>query len=106
MTAQAHLGGILLDIGLELMIGLLAFGGGMVAGLLGISGAIIMIPLMLYVLPLLGYSQLDVRTVAAIAIVQEATGDLAASSNTRTEHWQRSRTQTVATVAQPAKGID
>lgn len=70
MISQAHLGGILLDIGLELMIGLLAFGGGMVAGLLGISGAIIMIPLMLYVLPLLGYSQLDVRTVAAIAIVQ------------------------------------
>ena len=37
---------------------------------MGISGAVITIPLILYVLPLLGYSEFDVQTTAAIAIVQ------------------------------------
>lgn len=44
--------------------------GAFVAGLVGVGGAIIMIPLLLYVPPLLGVGSLDVRTVAAVTMVQ------------------------------------
>lgn len=44
--------------------------GGFASGLLGIGGALIMIPLLLYVPPLLGVGSLDVKTVAAITMVQ------------------------------------
>ena len=40
------------------------------AGLLGVGGAIVMIPLLLYVPPLLGVGRLDVKTVAAITMVE------------------------------------
>ncbi len=52
------------------VVGILGFGGGVVSGLLGLSGAVLMIPLLLYVPPLLGVGELDVKTVAAVAIVQ------------------------------------
>ena len=55
---------------LGVVVALLGFGGGIVAGLVGISGAVLMIPLLLYGPPLLGVGELTVRTVAAIAIVQ------------------------------------
>ena len=49
---------------------ILGFGSGVVAGLLGVSGAVVTIPLLLYGPPLLGLGELTVRTVAAIAVVQ------------------------------------
>lgn len=48
----------------------LGVAGAFAAGLLGIGGALIMIPLLLYVPPLLGVGSLDVKTVAAITMVQ------------------------------------
>src|SRR5438045_6599989 len=44
--------------------------GAFVAGLVGVGGAIVMIPLLLYVPPLLGVGRLDVKTVAAVTMVQ------------------------------------
>ena len=44
--------------------------GAFVAGLLGVGGAIVMIPLLLYVPPLLGVGALDVKAVAGITMVQ------------------------------------
>jgi uncharacterized membrane protein YfcA len=44
--------------------------GAFVSGLIGVGGAIVMIPLLLYVPPLLGVAALDVRSVAAITMVQ------------------------------------
>ncbi len=50
-----------------LMLGL---GGGFLSGLLGLGGAIFMIPLLLYVPPLLGVGLLDMKQVAAVSMVQ------------------------------------
>jgi uncharacterized membrane protein YfcA len=44
--------------------------GAFVSGLLGVGGALVMIPLLLYVPPLLGAGALDVKAVAAITMVQ------------------------------------
>jgi uncharacterized protein len=44
--------------------------GAFVSGLTGVGGAIVMIPLLLYVPPLLGVGELDVKAVAAITMVQ------------------------------------
>lgn len=49
------------------MLGLI---GAFVSGLTGVGGAIVMIPLLLYVPPLLGVGHLDVKAVAAITMVQ------------------------------------
>lgn len=51
---------------------LLALGtaGAFVAGLLGVGGAVVMIPLLLYAPPLLGVGRLDMKSVAAITMVQ------------------------------------
>src|SRR5205085_8578513 len=56
-----HLGGVLIVLGLV---------GAFVSGLLGVGGAIVMIPLLLYVPPLLGIGSFDVKEVAAITMVQ------------------------------------
>ena len=44
--------------------------GAFVSGLVGVGGAIVMIPLLLYVPPLLGVGALDLKSVAAITMVQ------------------------------------
>jgi uncharacterized protein len=44
--------------------------GAFVSGLIGVGGAIVMIPLLLYVPPLLGVGALDIKAVAAITMVQ------------------------------------
>ncbi len=44
--------------------------GAFVAGLLGVGGAIVMVPLLLYVPPLLGLAELDMKAVAGITMVQ------------------------------------
>ena len=49
---------------------LLGVVGAFVSGLVGVGGAIVMIPLLLYVPPLLGVGALDVKAVAAITMVQ------------------------------------
>ena len=48
----------------------LGLGGAFVAGLLGIGGAVIMIPLLLYVPPFLGVGMLDVKAVSAVTMAQ------------------------------------
>lgn len=48
----------------------LGLGGGFLSGLLGLGGAIFMIPLLLYVPPLLGVGHLDMKQIAAVSMVQ------------------------------------
>jgi hypothetical protein len=48
----------------------LSFSGAFVAGIIGVGGAIVMIPLLLYAPPLFGVGRLDVKTVAAVTMVQ------------------------------------
>src|SRR5207249_10841167 len=48
----------------------LGLGGAFVAGLLGVGGAIIMIPLLLYVPPLVDVGKLSVKAVAGVTMVQ------------------------------------
>lgn len=48
----------------------LSLAGAFVSGLVGVGGAIVMIPLLLYVPPLLDAGRLDVKTVTAITMVQ------------------------------------
>jgi uncharacterized membrane protein YfcA len=54
----------------------LGLGGGFLSGLLGLGGAIFMIPLLLYVPPVLGVGQLDMKQVAAISMVQVLSASL------------------------------
>ncbi len=54
---------------IAVLIGL-GLAGGFVAGLVGIGGAIVMIPLLLYVPPLLDLPALDIHTVSGITLVQ------------------------------------
>ena len=57
---------------LAFAVTLLALGllGAFVAGLLGVGGAIVMIPLLLYVPPLLGVGRLDMNSVAGVTMTQ------------------------------------
>jgi uncharacterized membrane protein YfcA len=55
---------------LGLTLFLLGAGGAFVAGLLGVGGAVVMIPLLLYVPPLLGVGQLDMKLIAGVTMVQ------------------------------------
>lgn len=48
----------------------LSLAGAFVSGLVGVGGAIVMIPLLLYVPPLLDVGWLDVKTVTAVTMVQ------------------------------------
>lgn len=50
----------------------LGFVGAFVAGLVGVGGAVVMIPLLLYVPPLVGQLALDMHTVAGITMIQVA----------------------------------
>ena len=54
----------------------LGLGGGFLSGLLGLGGAIFMIPLLLYVPPMLGVGQFDMKQVAAISMVQVLSASL------------------------------
>src|SRR5512135_603799 len=60
-------------LGLLVALGL---GGGFLSGLLGLGGAIFMIPLLLYVPPALGVGQLDMKQVAAVSMVQVLSASL------------------------------
>lgn len=61
----------------------LAFGGAFLSGLVGVGGAIVMIPLLLYVPPLLGFTPLDIHTVAGITIVQVTAAAMAGMAGHR-----------------------
>src|SRR5882672_9300971 len=59
-----------MTLAFALTLVLLGFTGAIVAGLLGVGGAIVMIPLLLYVPSLLGVGALDMRNVAGVTMVQ------------------------------------
>lgn len=59
------------------LLAILGFAGAFLSGLIGVGGAIVMIPLLLYVPPAVGFESLDFRTVAAITIVQVAVASTA-----------------------------
>lgn len=59
-----------MSTGLAFTLTGLGFFGAFIAGLLGVGGAIIMIPLLLYVPAWLGLGVLDMKVVAAISMVQ------------------------------------
>ena len=59
-----------MTLALALTLLLLGLLGAFVAGLLGVGGAIVMIPLLLYVPSLLGVGQLSVKAVAGVTMVQ------------------------------------
>ena len=65
-----------MEIGFLVTLLLLGLGGGFLSGLLGLGGAIFMIPLLLYVPPLLGVGQLDMKQVAAVSMVQVLSASL------------------------------
>ncbi|MDH4027965.1 MAG: sulfite exporter TauE/SafE family protein [Nitrospirota bacterium] len=66
----------MMDIPFLISLLFLGLGGGFLSGLLGLGGAIFMIPLLLYVPPLLGVGQLDMKEVAAISMVQVLSASL------------------------------
>lgn len=55
---------------LEITLFILAFFGAFVSGLVGVGGAIVMIPLLYYVPPLLGAGELPIRVVAGLSMTQ------------------------------------
>ena len=54
------------------LLSTLGFGGAFVAGLVGVGGAVVMVPLLLYVPPLLSFPPLDMHVVSGISMVQVA----------------------------------
>jgi len=56
--------------GLTLTLFFLSLFGGFLSGLLGVGGAVVMIPLMLFVPPLVGVGSLDMKQVAGISMLQ------------------------------------
>src|SRR4030095_12446320 len=60
------------EVTVAFLITLIALGlvGAFVSGLLGVGGAIVMIPLLLYGPPLLGVGEIDTRSVTGITIAQ------------------------------------
>jgi uncharacterized membrane protein YfcA len=54
----------------------LGLSGAFIAGLVGVGGAIVVVPLLLYVPPLLGFQTLDIHAVAGITVVQVAVAGL------------------------------
>lgn len=65
-----------MDIPFLVTLLFLGLGGGFLSGLLGLGGAIFMIPLLLYVPPMLGMPGLDMKQVAAISMVQVLSASL------------------------------
>jgi uncharacterized membrane protein YfcA len=53
-----------------LTLAALGFAGAFASGLVGVGGAIVMIPLLLYVPPLLGVGSLDIKAVAGVTMAQ------------------------------------
>ncbi|HJN15681.1 MAG TPA: sulfite exporter TauE/SafE family protein [Armatimonadota bacterium] len=60
----------MMDVELALLVALIGLGASTLSGLLGIGGGIVMAPALLYLPPLLGVGDLDMRAVAGLTIVQ------------------------------------
>jgi len=56
--------------GFELLLVILGFASGVISGLLGIGGAIVIVPILLYVPQWLGVAVIEVKTASAIAVTQ------------------------------------
>jgi hypothetical protein len=67
LSAQSPMLGVLTTLG---------FGGAFVAGLVGMGGAVLMVPLLLYVPPLVALPPLDIHVVSGITTVQVAAAGL------------------------------
>jgi len=76
---------------LYVVIAILGLTTGFISGLLGIGGGIIMAPLLLYVLPLLGFPALSMQDVAGLTIVQGLTACLAGALTHRKFHFVSGR---------------
>ncbi|HXV85182.1 MAG TPA: sulfite exporter TauE/SafE family protein [Gemmatimonadales bacterium] len=61
----------------EALLIFLGFGGAFVAGLVGVGGAVVVVPLLLYVPPLFHLPRLDIHTVSGISMVQVAAAGVA-----------------------------
>ena len=59
-----------MTVALPLVLFALAFGGAFLSGLVGVGGAIVMIPLLYYVPPLLGAGELTIKEVAGLSMTQ------------------------------------
>lgn len=59
------------------------FGAAFLSGLVGVGGAVILIPLLLYLPPILGLGDLGIKTIAGITIVQVTVAALSAASGHR-----------------------
>lgn len=68
---------------LVLLLAALGFGAAFLSGMVGVGGAVVLIPLLLYVPPVLGLSTLGIKTIAGITIVQVTAGALSAASGHR-----------------------
>ena len=79
-----------MTLALALTLFVLGTAGAFVAGLLGVGGAIVMIPLLLYVPSFLGVGTLDMKSVAGITMVQvfvAAVSGVIAHRRGRAVHW-------------------
>jgi uncharacterized membrane protein YfcA len=79
-------------LALALTLIAVGFAGAFVSGLVGVGGAIVMIPLLLYIPPLLGVGSLDVKHVAGVTMTQVLASALLGV-------WQHGRSAVVAPVA-------
>ena len=59
-----------MTLALALLLFGLAFCGAFISGLVGVGGAVVMIPLLYYVPPLLGAGQLPIQEVAGLSMTQ------------------------------------
>ena len=86
-------GGVLFALGMV---------GAFVSGLIGVGGAIVVIPLLLYGPPLLGFAALDVKTVTGVSMVQvfvAAVSGMIAHGRHHAVNWRLARVGGVAMAA-------
>lgn len=65
-----------------LLIGI-GFAAAFLSGLVGVGGAVVLIPMLLYIPPLLGLENLGIRTIAGTTIVQVTAASISAASGHR-----------------------